>query len=127
MDVIYTAETTVEGGRDGHARSSDGKLDVDLSPPGGSGAGTNPEQMFAAGFSACLLSAVAYRSKQAGVELVDPRIDATVDLVQEDGGYFLRTKLDVSASGVSEEQLADLVQKAHETCPYSKATRGNVE
>lgn len=127
MPVIYTAETTVEGGRSGHARSSDGKLDVALSSPGSSGSGTNPEQLFAAGYSACFLSAVEWHGQRSGIDVANPRVEAAVELVEEDGDYFLRARLDVSASAVSQEQLAELVGKAHATCPYSKATRGNVE
>ena len=127
MGVVYTAETVVEGGRTGHARSSDGKLDVDLTMPLANGGGTNPEPLFAAGYSACFLSAVEYHARQAQVELVDPRVDATVELVEEDGAYFLRASLDVSASSVTEEQLAELVRQGHDTCPYSKATRGNMD
>ena len=127
MGVIYTAETTVEGGRSGRARSSDGKLDVVLSSPGSRDPGTNPEQMLAAGYSACFLSAVEWHGERAGIDVEDPRIDATVELVEENGDYFLRARLDVSAAAVSDAQLGEPVRKAHETCPYSKTTRGNID
>ncbi len=127
MNIVYTAETTVEGGRNGHVRSHDGKLDLELSPPGSSGTGTNPEQLFAAGFSACFFSALLYHGRHASVDLSDARIDAAVELVEAGGDYSLTTKLDVHASSVPEEQLAELVRKADGTCPYSKATRGNID
>jgi osmotically inducible protein OsmC len=127
--VIYTAKTRTTGGREnGASRSSDGRLDVKLSIPGSARIGTNPEQLFAAGWSACFESAmglVAHKMKVALPESL--AIDAEVDLNQGEGGYFLRARLNVSLPGVARETAQTLVDQAHQTCPYSKATRGNVD
>jgi lipoyl-dependent peroxiredoxin len=127
--VIYTAKTRTTGGREnGASRSSDGRLDVKLSIPGAARIGTNPEQLFAAGWSACFESAmglVAHKMKVALPESL--AIDAEVDLNQGEGGYFLRARLNVSLPGVARETAQTLVDQAHQTCPYSKATRGNVD
>jgi lipoyl-dependent peroxiredoxin len=127
--VIYTAKTRTTGGREnGASRSSDGRLDVKLSIPGSARIGTNPEQLFAAGWSACFESAmglVAHKMKVALPESL--AIDTEVDLNQGEGGYFLRARLNVSLPGVARETAQTLVDQAHQTCPYSKATRGNVD
>lgn len=127
--VLYTAKTHTTGGRDGAARSSDGRLDVKLSVPGTAGNGTNPEQLFAAGWSACFLSAIEHLARQQKVALpVDRTIDAEVDLGTNDEGYLLRARLNVHLPGVDRDVAQSLVNEAHEsTCPYSKATRGNIE
>jgi len=126
--VLYTAKTRTTGGRDGSSRTSDGRLDVKLSSPGTSGSGTNPEQLFAAGWSACFLSAIALAAAQRKVSLpADRAIDAEVDLGTNDGGYVLRARLNVSLPGVDREVAGALVEAAHQTCPYSKATRGNID
>lgn len=126
--VLYTAKTHTTGGRDGAARSSDGRLDVKLSSPGTTGAGTNPEQLFAAGWSACFLSAMGLAAGKMKVRLpADRAVDTEVDLVTADGGYHLRARLNVSLPGLERDVAQALVEAAHETCPYSKATRGNIE
>jgi Ohr subfamily peroxiredoxin len=126
--VLYTAKTHTTGGRDGAARSLDGHLDVKLSSPGTSGSGTNPEQLFAAGWSACFLSALALAASQKKISLpADRAIDAEVDLGTNEGGYVLRARLNVSLPGVKPEVAKALVDAAHQMCPYSKATRGNID
>jgi Ohr subfamily peroxiredoxin len=127
--LLYTAKVHTTGGRDhGFARSSDGHLDVLLSTPGGVGSGTNPEQLFAAGWSACFESAMGLVARKKKIALpADLAIDAEVDLNLADGGYFLRARLNVSLPGVQRDVAQALVDEAHEICPYSKATRGNVD
>jgi Ohr subfamily peroxiredoxin len=126
--VLYTAKVHTTGGRDGAARSSDGRLDAKLSSPGAKGAGTNPEQLFAAGWSACFMSAIALAAAQRKVALpADRAIDAEVDLGTNDSGYVLRARLNVSLPGLDREVAQTLVDAAHQTCPYSKATRGNID
>jgi Ohr subfamily peroxiredoxin len=125
--VLYTAKTHTTGGRDGGSRTSDGRLDVKLSSPGASGNGTNPEQLFAAGWSACFLSAIGVVAAQKKIVLpADRTIDAEVDLGTNDGGYLLRARLNVSLPGLDREVAQSLVDAAHQICPYSKATRGNI-
>jgi Ohr subfamily peroxiredoxin len=126
--VLYTAKTHTTGGRDGASRTSDGRLDVKLSTPGTSGSGTNPEQLFAAGWSACFMSAVGLAASKRKVVLpADRAIDAEVDLGTSDGGYVLRARLNVSLPGLDREVAQALVDDAHQLCPYSKATRGNID
>jgi Ohr subfamily peroxiredoxin len=126
--VVYTAKAHTTGGRDGASRSSDGRLDVKLSTPGTANTGTNPEQLFAAGWSACFISAMAHAASQMKVALPPSRaIDAEVDLCTGSGGYFLKARLNVSLPGVEREVAQALVDAAHEICPYSKATRGNID
>jgi len=126
--VLYTAKTHTTGGRDGAARSSDGRLEVKLSAPGGPGTGTNPEQLFAAGWSACFMSALALAAAEKKVALPrDRAIDAEVDLGTNDGGYLLRARLNVSLPGVDPQLARELVETAEQTCPYSKAIRGNID
>jgi osmotically inducible protein OsmC len=128
--VIYTAKTHTTGGRDkGVSRSSDGRLDVRLSVPGGPGTGTNPEQLLAAGWSACFESALALEARRAKVALPpDLAIDAEVDLNLSDGdGYFLRTRLNISLPDLDRTTAQKLVEAADHTCPYSKAMRGNID
>jgi lipoyl-dependent peroxiredoxin len=127
--VVYTAKTHTTGGREnGAARSSDGRLDVKLSTPGSARIGTNPEQLFAAGWSACFESAIGLAARKKKITLpVDLAIDAEVDLLLADGGYFLRTRLNVSLPGVEREVAQALVDEAHQICPYSKATRSNID
>jgi Ohr subfamily peroxiredoxin len=133
MKILYTAEAHVDGGRDGHARSSDKRLDIDLSVPeslgGTGGAGTNPEQLFAAGYGACFLGAVTVAARRRHVEVPDGMsVDATVGLGTQPGGaYNIEVGLTVSLPGVERELALEIVRAAHETCPYSNATRGNVE
>jgi osmotically inducible protein OsmC len=127
--VIYTAKTHTTGGREnGVSRSSDGRLDVRLSIPGSARIGTNPEQLLAAGWSACFESAIALAARNRKITLpADLAIDAEVDLNLADGGYFLRARLDVSLPGVERDVAQALVDEAHRICPYSKATRGNID
>jgi lipoyl-dependent peroxiredoxin len=127
--VLYTAKTHTTGGRDkGVARSSDGRLEVKLSPPGSSGQGTNPEQLFAAGWSACFEGAMGLAARKRKVKLPDDTaIDAEVDLNLGDDGYFLRARLNVSMPGVARDVAQAIVDEADLTCPYSKAIHGNVD
>ncbi|MCR4520040.1 organic hydroperoxide resistance protein [Bosea sp. 47.2.35] len=126
--VLYTGRTHTTGGRDGAARSADGRLDVTLSPPGSSGAGTNPEQLFAAGWSACFIGALGHAAGARKLRLpADTAVDAEVDLANTDGAYFLQARLNVSLPGIEREVAEALVEAAHQTCPYSKATRGNID
>ncbi|PMS38147.1 organic hydroperoxide resistance protein [Trinickia symbiotica] len=127
--VLYTAKThTTSGGRDGTSRSDDGRLDIALSSPGSAGNGTNPEQLFAAGWSACFIGAIGLAAKKMKVALPpDLAVDAEVDLCKAGDAYSLQARLNVSMPGVTRDTAQALVNAAHETCPYSKATRGNIE
>jgi osmotically inducible protein OsmC len=127
--VVYTAKTHTSGGREnGASRSSDGRLDVKLSLPGSARIGTNPEQLFAAGWSACFESAIGIAAHKRKVALpAGLTIDAEVDLHLGDGGYFLGTRLNVSLPGIEREVARTLVEEAEQLCPYSKATRGNID
>lgn len=125
--VLYTGKTHTTGGREGASRSSDGRLDVKLSTPG-KGDGTNPEQMLAAGWSACFIGAMGIAAAKLKVALpADTAVDAEIDLGTADGAYFLQARLNVSLPGVDREVAEALAHAAHETCPYSKATRGNID
>jgi lipoyl-dependent peroxiredoxin len=130
VDVLYTAVATAENGRDGRVASDDGKLDVIVNPPkelGGSGAGTNPEQLFAAGYSACFQSALGVVARQAKADLTDSRVTAKVGLGKTPaGGFGLTVELAVSIPHVDDATAKTLAEKAHEVCPYSNATRGNI-
>ncbi|MFS2055544.1 organic hydroperoxide resistance protein [Variovorax sp. Varisp41] len=127
--VLYTGKThTTSGGRDGSARSSDGRLDIQLSSPGSAGQGTNPEQLFAAGWSACFIGAMGLAAAKQKIALpADLSVNAEVDLGSGTGGYFLQARLEVSIPGLDREVAQGLVDAAHQTCPYSKATRGNID
>lgn len=126
--VLYTAMTRTTGGRDGASRSSDGRLDIKLSSPGTSGAGTNPEQLFAAGWSACFIGAIGLAARERKVVVpADTAVDAEVDLRHGERGYALQARLNVALPGLDRETARALVDAAHQTCPYSKATRGNIE
>jgi len=125
--VLYTAHTHTLGGRDGSSRSSDGRLDIRLSPPGSSGAGTNPEQLFAAGWSACFIGAMGRAAQAQGVKLpADVAVDADVDLGKSGEGFALQARLNVSLPGLDPAVARAIVDGAHQLCPYSKATRGNI-
>ncbi|CAA2100273.1 organic hydroperoxide resistance protein [Variovorax paradoxus] len=125
--VLYTGKTHTTGGRLGASRSSDGNLDIQLSPPGGNGAGTNPEQLFAAGWSACFIGAMGKAAGGLKVKLpADLSVDAEVDLVLQEGQYFLQARLNVSLPGLDRDTARNVVDTAHQTCPYSKLTRGNI-
>jgi Ohr subfamily peroxiredoxin len=127
--VLYTAKVRTMGGRDaGVARSSDGRLDIRLSPPGGPGTGTNPEQLFAAGWSACFEAAIGLVARKMKVALPEElALDAEVDLCLTGNAAFLRARLHVSLPGLPREVAQSLVDAAHETCPYSKAVKGNID
>jgi Ohr subfamily peroxiredoxin len=128
QQVLYTGKTHTTGGRSGASRSSDGRLDIKLSPPGSAGAGTNPEQLFAAGWSACFIGAIGRAAAKTKVALpADVSVDAEVDLTQTGDAFKLQARLNVSLPGLSREVGEALVKAAHEICPYSKATRGNID
>ncbi|KVO59646.1 organic hydroperoxide resistance protein [Burkholderia stagnalis] len=127
--VLYTGKThTLSGGRDGAVRSSDGRLDLQLSSPGSAGTGTNPEQLFAAGWSACFIGAMQLAARASKVALpADLAVDAEVDLGMGGNAYFLQARLNVSLPGLERDVAQRIVDAAHQTCPYSKATRGNID
>jgi osmotically inducible protein OsmC len=126
--VLYTAQTHTTGGREhGVSQSSDGRLDIKLSTPGSNGVGTNPEQLFAAGWSACFEGALGIAARKARLTLPeDTAIDAEIDLLSGKGGYSLQARLNVSLPGIDKEIAQQLVDEAQQTCPYSKAIRGNI-
>lgn len=133
VDVKYTTKATATGGRDGSARSEDGVLDVKLSTPkelgGAGGDGTNPEQLFAAGYSACFIGAL--KAVGAGMKIkvpADVTVTATVGIgPRSEGGFGITADLQVSLPGMDREEAQELVDAAHQVCPYSNATRGNVD
>src|SRR5262245_10031458 len=126
--VIYTAKTRTTGGREnGVSRSSDGRLDITLAPPGSSRVGTNPEQLFAAGWSACFEGALTVVAHKKKIKLpADMAIDAEVDLHLDNGEYFLSARLNISIPGMEGSVAQALVDVAQGVCPYSKATSGNI-
>jgi lipoyl-dependent peroxiredoxin len=134
IEVVYTAESTATGGgRDGHVKSDDGRIDLDTRPPkamGGSGEGTNPEQLFSAGYAGCFLSALRLVAGKAKVKL-DDATNVTVQIGlgkdSSDGGFGLTAKIVGYLPGLDQSDASDLVDAAHEVCPYSKATRGNID
>ncbi len=127
--LLYTAKAHTTGGREGGAsRTSDGRLDVKLSLPGAPGNGTNPEQLFAVGWSACFTSAIKHVAAKMKVKLPpDIAVDPEVELWNDDEGYFLKARLNVSLPGMERDLAQSILEGAHQTCPYSKATRGNIE
>lgn len=130
--ILYTAQVTATGGRDGRAVSSDEKLNVPLSTPrelgGAGGAGTNPEQLFAAGYSACFLSALKFVAGKARITLpAESRVTGTVGIGPIPTGFALTVELQISVPGLPKQQVHALVEQAHVVCPYSNATRGNVD
>jgi osmotically inducible protein OsmC len=132
MKVLYTAEATVTGGRDqGHGHTSDGALDVQLRSPkelGGEGGGTNPEQLFAVGYAACFEGAIKTVSRRQKVEADDVSIDSKVSLGPgDDRSFTIAVELDVTLPQLDEDQAAEIVAAAHQVCPYSNATRGNID
>ncbi|MDT5190969.1 MAG: lipoyl-dependent peroxiredoxin [Mycobacterium sp.] len=132
MKTLYTAEALTTGdGRNGHARSSDGRLDLALAIPkemGGSGDGTNPEQLFAIGYAACFHSALRMIARQEKADVSDSAVGARVSIGQIDnGGFGLAVELEVTLPNVDHDTAQSLTEKAHQVCPYSNATRGNVD
>jgi lipoyl-dependent peroxiredoxin len=128
--ILYTAEATVHGGREGEGRTSDGKLEVKLAAPkemGGSGEGTNPEQLFAVGYAACFQSALMTIARRQHVDTSQSTITSKVGIGPTgDGGFGLEVELQVAIPGLDKETSEKLVQAAHAVCPYSNATRGNI-
>ena len=130
MTTLYTTRATVVGGRDGHARSEDGLLDVQLSMPkalGGKETGTNPEQLFAAGYAACFQSAMAHVARTQKIALTGSTVTGQVGLATQDVGFKLEVALEVETQGLSQADAEALVATAHQVCPYSNAIRGNVD
>ena len=126
--VLYTANAHTTGGRDGASRTDDGRLDVKLSPPGTAGTGTNPEQLFAAGYSACFIGAMKAVAGKMKISLpADLAIDAEVDLGPIPNAYGIAARLNVSLPGMDRDQARALLDAAHQVCPYSNATRGNID
>lgn len=126
--VLYTGKTHTTGGREGASRSSDGRLDIKLSSPGSAGAGTNPEQLLAAGWSACFIGAIGLAAGKMKIALpADLAVDTEIDLGTTAGAYFLQARLNVSLPGLERDVAQTLVNTAHQTCPYSKALHGNID
>lgn len=126
--VLYTAKAHTTGGRDGASRTDDGRLDIKLSPPGTAGSGTNPEQLFAAGYSACFIGAMKAVAGKMKVALpADLSVDAEVDLGPVGAAYGIAVRMNVSLPGMEREAAQALVDTAHKVCPYSNATRGNID
>ncbi|WP_236240583.1 organic hydroperoxide resistance protein [Streptomyces sp. CC228A] len=128
-DVLYTAVATAENGRDGRVATDDGKLDVVVNPPkemGGSGEGTNPEQLFAAGYSACFQGALGVVARQEGADIAGSTVTAEVGIGKNAEGFGLIVRISASIPNVSTATAKELIEKAHQVCPYSKATRGNI-
>ncbi|MDQ0300743.1 Ohr subfamily peroxiredoxin [Salibacterium salarium] len=127
--AIFTAKATAHGGRDGHVRSEDGLIDLNLITPGSSSeTGSNPEQLFAAGYSACYDGALNLVAKNQNKE-IESKVDGAVSLLKDEGdnGFKIAVELNVEVKGVSQEEAEELTAAAHQVCPYSKATRGNIE
>jgi lipoyl-dependent peroxiredoxin len=131
MKPVYTAEATAHGGREGHVKSSDGRLEADLRMPkemgGPGGEGTNPEQLFAAGYAGCFESALRLVARLQKKALTDARITARVTLNADGNKYVLSVELEGQIEGVPVEEALSLMHAAHEVCPYSNATRGNID
>ncbi len=126
MSILYTAHATATAGREGHAATDDKKIDVDLSPPGSNGPGSNPEQLFACGYAACFGEAVKAMAKKEGLAPASVSIHSTVNLNKDDSGFYLSAALNAEIPGISQGDAEKLVGLAHQICPYSKATRGNI-
>lgn len=128
-DVAYTAVATAENGRDGRVATNDGRLDVVVNPPkelGGSGEGTNPEQLFAAGYSACFQGALGVVARNENADITGSTVTAEVGIGKNDDGFGIIVKISASIPNVDVATAKDLIEKAHQVCPYSKATRGNI-
>lgn len=130
MEKIYTASVTAKGGRDGHIKSSDGTIEFDLRKPremGGQGGATNPEQLFAAAWGPCYLGALGSVAAHDGVDVSEATVEVHVSFNKDDSSFVLSADLDVHIPGITTEEAQKLADKAHRACPYSKATRGNIE
>jgi len=130
MEKLYTAEVTATGGRDGHIKSSDGQLDFEIKKPkelGGQGGATNPEQLFAAAWGPCYLGALGAVAERDGVDISEANVNVLVSFNKDGNAFVLSADLDVHIPGISLEEAQQLADKAHKACPYSKATRGNIE
>ena len=127
MSIIYTAKATSTGGREGKVATDDKKIEFDLSLPGSNGDGANPEQFFAAGYSACFGQALKAMADKEGLKPESVTVDIAVNLHKGDDGFSLSVKLDAGLPGLSKGEAEKLVQMAHEICPYSRATRGNIK
>ena len=126
--VLYTAHAHTTGGRDGAAKTDDGRLDIKLSSPGTAGTGTNPEQLFAAGYSACFLGALKAVAGMKKITLPeDTSIDASVDLGKIPDAYGIAVRMEIALPGMERSAAQGLVDAAHQVCPYSNATRGNID
>ena len=126
--ILYTGKTITTGGREGQSRSGDGQLDIKLSTPGSNKPGTNPEQLFGAGWSACFIGAMTLAAQANKIRLpADTTVHAEIDLGNDGTGYFLQARLTVSLPGLDRAVAQSLIDAAHQTCPYSKATRGNID
>lgn len=126
--VLYTAHAHTTGGRDGQSKTDDGRLSVTLSSPGTAGTGTNPEQLFAAGYSACFIGAIKAVAGMKKISVPEgTSIDASVDLGKIPAGYGIAVRLDITLPGMERAAAQELVDAAHEVCPYSNATRGNID
>ena len=124
---LYTAQATAVGGRAGHVRSSDNRLDLDTTPPGEMGSGTNPEQLFAAGYAACFQSALGVVGRRMKLDTSQSEVTAQVGLQKDGLAFKLDVELHVRIPGVDKQQAEEAVKAAHQVCPYSVATRGNVD
>lgn len=128
MTIIYSAHAAAKGGRGGHTETDDKKVAFDLSPPGSNGPGTNPEQLFACGYGACFGGALAFIAGQKQITLPEvPTVQVDIHLHKTETGFHLSGAINVALTGVDENVAADLVRATHDFCPYSKATRGNIE
>jgi Ohr subfamily peroxiredoxin len=130
MEKLYTAVVTAKGGRDGHIKSSDGILETNIHKPremGGQGGATNPEQLFAAAWGPCYLAALASIAEREGVDVSDASVDVQISFNKDGNSFVLSAELDVHIPGLKAEECQKLADKAHKVCPYSKATRGNIQ
>lgn len=129
-EIVYIAHATATGGRKGHAETDDGALKLALASPGGKDTkpgATNPEQLFACAYAACFGSALEAVAREQGVTLTDPKVQADISLNRNGDGFFIGATLNITLAGIENKQAEKLVQAAHQVCPYSKATRGNIE
>ncbi len=127
MTVVYTAHATATGGRQGRAETDDKKISVALSSPGGPGPGTNPEQLFACGYAACFGGAAQHLAKQQGLEIGDITIKAEISLNKDDNGFKISAVMDARLPGLDPAVAKKLIEDTHQFCPYSRATRGNID